>query len=233
MIKSQGDIEKRLLKYIIKKPNSCWLWTGATSEGYGVIGIKGKNKQARRIYYELIKGLIHKNECLKSICKNKLCVNPHHHLNKEEILYSSIKINEKTNCWEWIKSLSNRGYGIFNYNKKMTLVHRIMYEKYKGKIPSKMFVCHSCDNPKCSNPDHLFLGNQFDNMKDMENKCRSNKSYGESHVRAILTEDIVRKIKIKFKNGLTKKQISMELNIPYHQVRYVCIGKTWKHVIIL
>jgi len=80
-------------------------------------------------------------------------------------------INEETGCWEWNGKLL-AGYGVFRWNSKQQKAHRASYEQYKGAIPDGYFVCHSCDNPKCVNPDHLWVGTQSDNIKDAVRKGR-------------------------------------------------------------
>lgn len=77
-------------------------------------------------------------------------------------------------CVEWVGSKNKKGYGLFNYNSKYEYAHRFSYRKANGltKIPDKMYVCHSCDNPSCINPDHLWLGTHADNMKDCVKKGR-------------------------------------------------------------
>lgn len=80
------------------------------------------------------------------------------------------------NCWEWTACRNESGYGICGIgNKKIDRSHRISYRIFKGEIPPKMFVCHQCDNPGCLNPNHLFLGNNQDNVNDMIAKNRNSK----------------------------------------------------------
>ena len=81
-------------------------------------------------------------------------------------------INEQTDCWEWQCATNNIGYGFFRDGDKMRTAHRVSYELFKGPIPKGMVVCHKCDNPKCVNPDHLWLGTMQDNYNDMVSKGR-------------------------------------------------------------
>jgi hypothetical protein len=227
-------IAERLLKYITKNPNSCWDWTGATSEGYGIIGIDGINKQARRIVYEMYKNKIPKGECLLSICRNKLCVNPDHNINSSESIHLYVNKTGINGCWIWtrIGSISKKGYGTFQIKGKIKYVHRIFYEKYKGKIPKKMCVCHKCDVPLCCNPDHLFLGTQQENIKDMINKKRDKKSKGEDHKNCIMSEEHAKEIKTKFKDGLSIKEIYHLYMYSYSSIWKICKNRSWKHIII-
>lgn len=78
-------------------------------------------------------------------------------------------------CWEWTGATVPFGYGVFQLGRGVgvTRSHRFAYELWVGPIPEGMFVCHTCDNPPCCNPEHLFLGSNGDNMKDMHAKNRS------------------------------------------------------------
>lgn len=75
-------------------------------------------------------------------------------------------------CWEWLGSKDKDGYGRYNMKPTRYGAHRISYQIENGTIPPGQVICHTCDNPGCVNPKHLFAGTQLDNIKDMDNKGR-------------------------------------------------------------
>ena len=82
------------------------------------------------------------------------------------------KVNKTENCWLWQSSMTKQGYGLFWFDGKCVLAHRLSFEFYNGPIGDGMCIMHSCDNPSCVNPAHLSLGTLKDNTQDMLNKKR-------------------------------------------------------------
>lgn len=82
------------------------------------------------------------------------------------------KVQKTDNCWLWTGPLSPLGYGYFSLNAKTVGAHRAAWTLLRGEIPKGMLICHRCDNPKCVNPDHLFVGTDYDNNIDCIKKGR-------------------------------------------------------------
>jgi len=86
-------------------------------------------------------------------------------------------------CWEWTGARKPNGYGDLTIRPRRWSAHRFAYTVAVGPIPAGMVVCHTCDNPPCCNPAHLFLGTQADNMADMGRKGRRASSPRKTHCR--------------------------------------------------
>lgn len=90
-----------------------------------------------------------------------------------------LKVRPRRNgCWEWTGCIHKSGYGMFGYNRKIHKTHRLAWIFTHGEIPKGegyhgTCVCHKCDNPRCVNPEHLFLGSNHDNMLDRNAKGRN------------------------------------------------------------
>jgi hypothetical protein len=116
-------------------------------------------------------------------------------------VWKKINIKSSSECWEYTGCKDRNGYGLFGYNKHQYFSHRIIYELTKGNIPEKIQVCHSCDNPKCCNPKHLFLGTNQDNADDKVSKRRQSRLSGERHGSHKLTSNQIFKIRMMYKTG--------------------------------
>jgi hypothetical protein len=118
------------------------------------------------------------------------------HGNDEERFWSKVEKRGPGECWIWTGGLNTSGYGQFQLRRKSVGAHRWMYEHTIGKIPDGLLVCHTCDNPPCVNPAHLWLGTNGDNMRDSSQKGRRvGLQAGTNNGRAILTPDDVREIR--------------------------------------
>lgn len=134
-------------------------------------------------------------------------------------------------CWGWKNRLLSVGYtSIYAGPRKYILGHRASWIIHNGIIPDGLFVLHKCDNPICTNPDHLFLGTNTDNVKDCIKKGRKNPSFGENHYNVRLSSDQVKEIKIMTKEGYSQSQLGNKFNVSPSTIQNIVDGKTWKHI---
>lgn len=140
------------------------------------------------------------------------------------------KIKKEESCWIWTAAKLPRGYGFIGKGGRgngYIYAHRLSYILHKGDIPKGMFILHSCDNPSCVNPDHLFLGTQMDNMKDMRTKDRG--TQGDSHPNAIITKQIASSIREEYKKGGTSLSIlGRKYGICFQHVHDIIKNKIWR-----
>lgn len=91
----------------------------------------------------------------------------------------SDRIAQAGECIVYTRGRDAAGYGVVSKNgQRLGQAHRVSWELTNGPIPPGLLICHKCDNPPCINPDHLFMGTQGDNMKDMMKKGRGPKPVG-------------------------------------------------------
>lgn len=88
-----------------------------------------------------------------------------------------ITIDQETGCWNWIGNPRENGYCRSTFKRICEYVHRMSYKAFIGEIPVGLDVCHKCDNRKCCNPSHLFIGTRKENMMDAVAKNRQAKGF--------------------------------------------------------
>ena len=137
------------------------------------------------------------------------------------------EIDNETGCWEWLGSCNRRGYGRW-YEGGEVLAHRYFYEQHVGPIPEGMCVCHRCDNPKCVNPDHLFLGTHRDNMEDCVRKGRQ--ATGERNGQAKLTTAMVREIRERAAHGESGSSLGRSYGVRQTSIWKIVNGQHWRGI---
>ena len=119
------------------------------------------------------------------------------------------------------------GYGQLWWQGKMRLAHRLSYENYIDEIPDGMLVCHKCDNRKCINPNHLFVGTQSDNRNDMYQKGRGVHRKGERHHNHKFTEDDVIFIR---SSDIRNMDLAEKFNVSRSAISDIRCRRRWKHI---
>lgn len=129
-------------------------------------------------------------------------------------------IKTPSGCWEWQGAHRRDGYGLIMHETIMWRTHRLMYHLVKGPITDDKFVCHTCDNRKCCNPDHLFLGTNADNLGDAASKNRF--PLGLRHHKAKLSNQQVAEI---LKSHASNADLSRTYGVSTAQISRIRSGK--------
>ena len=174
---------------------------------------------------KLLQGSTSSCGCLRKEISKEHASNLNRVFDIDKYIKERISVDKETGCWEWKGGFFSSGYaraGLKGFSKRAS---RMVYTFLKGDIPEGLLMCHTCDNPKCVNPDHLFLGTTKDNLSDMVNKGRSLK--GETNYNAILTEKIVQKIR---SSSRSVEYLSKRFKVSVSTIKDVLKRRTWKHV---
>jgi hypothetical protein len=143
-------------------------------------------------------------------------------------------VEKSDRCWRWTGSVTNYGYGRISAgsrdSQRVWQAHRLSYWLHYGDYDRQLFVCHKCDNPICVRPDHLFLGTQFDNMRDCKNKGRAvwPESSGEKNGRAKLTVEQVSGIRSSLALGGTERGLAKIYGVSKGTIGFIKRGETWR-----
>ena len=136
-----------------------------------------------------------------------------------EVFLGALDVRGEDECWEWKRFLSRKGYGRFYDGVCMVQAHRYSYELFKGVTPGKLHILHKCDNKKCCNPNHLFLGTNRDNVDDAISKG--------IHHSARFTWEKAEAIRTRYAAGERARTLAKELGVSTSSINRVVNGETW------
>lgn len=138
------------------------------------------------------------------------------------------RVRKGDGCWIWLGKPTPKGYGIISVDKRHAYAHRFAFALHNGPIPDGLDVLHSCDNPLCVNPEHLFLGTHVDNMADMVAKGRNPR--GERMGNTRLSDADARRIRELHRRGLKPKQLGAIFGVAPPVIGNIVARRTWKHL---
>lgn len=134
-------------------------------------------------------------------------------------------VHPRTRCWIWTGARFSTGYGQIAKRGKQLLAHRVSWVLHHGPLGANDVVCHSCDNPACVNPEHLFIGTQKTNMADCAAKHRS--AHGERNGQHKLSEGQVLSIK---ESKESERALAARFGVCRSNIGYIRRGKRWSRL---
>ena len=148
------------------------------------------------------------------------------------------RVKQTKGCWEWQGSCNSTGYGSVGWGGKLYTAHRIAaWLSGLVKEPSapansraKTHVLHKCDNRKCCNPEHFFLGNYADNQKDAYRKVRRAAPNGEKNANSKLTNKQVIAIREAYNKGQTQMNLAATYGVSQRAISLIVRGETYKWI---
>ena len=132
-------------------------------------------------------------------------------------------------CIEFTGYRNADGYGELTYRGEFTLAHRASFERHHGPIPDGLIVCHTCDNPPCINPHHLYAGTHADNGGDKAGRHRSTR--GTKNAAAKLADSDVSEIRRLRNDGWTYARLATHFGVGKTTIGRVVRRDNWKHVV--
>ena len=132
-------------------------------------------------------------------------------------------------CWIWKGAHFFNGYGEWHQGAhRVVKAHRLSWRLHYGPVPHGLDVLHRCDVKNCVNPRHLFIGNDFDNMRDAASKGRLKR--GEQLWTAKLTADQVREIRSLGEQGTPRAALALQFGVTRTNITFILNRQSWKHI---
>jgi hypothetical protein len=147
-----------------------------------------------------------------------------------ERFWAKVTVAELDDCWEWQAARDTWGYGYFRvaHGDVMRRAHRVAWEISHGPIPDGMLACHTCDNPPCVNPAHLFLGDDAANCADKVAKNRQSRTpphWGEASPGVKVSSEAVHQIRARYAaGGISQTELGRQYGISQTQVSRIVRG---------
>jgi len=157
--------------------------------------------------------------------------------NTPEVLWSKVDKKGEDDCWNWLGYKNNEGYGRTWINDHGYYAHRVIFNlafpntitlNAPESTADSGFLLHTCDNPSCCNPKHLFVGTHADNMADKVAKGRSPDFSGDKGPRAKLTMTQAREARQLRKEGISTKELAVRFGISLPSMKTLLAGKSYK-----
>jgi hypothetical protein len=145
--------------------------------------------------------------------------------------WAKVERGDPDACWNWTASLTTGGYGRFKLTPyEMALASRVALIAHTHSEPAGLMALHTCDNPRCCNPGHLYFGTHQDNMDDKvaRGRCYNGDQRGALNGRSKLSVEQLELVIKRLRAGWTNTAIAADLPITHGMVSLIRRGKMWK-----